>query len=176
MEKEDGIVLVDLNGLQELLGWLSHFILRWESLLEVSCQLLNVLRVHLHFITQSEVRRVSVIKGKFINDQYYFIVTETYRSWYSSLAISQSLCISLTRLPQWFARQSPCHSADMIVLLLLGLNFKGNGGSRVTVQQHYRARHQHSRLSIPYILTVFKTTIKLYLLTRTLCIKRFLIQ
>ena len=28
VEKEDGIVLVDLNGLQELLGWLSHFILR----------------------------------------------------------------------------------------------------------------------------------------------------
>ena len=38
------------------------------------------------------------------------------------------------------------------IVLLLRLNFKGNGGSRVTVGHWSGARHQHSRLSIPYYM------------------------
>ena len=51
VKQEDRVVLVALYRLQELLGGLPHLVLRRESLLEVGGQLVYVLIVDLHFMT-----------------------------------------------------------------------------------------------------------------------------
>ena len=150
MEKEDGIVLVDLDWLQELLCWFSHLVLRRESLLEIGCQLLNVLSVHLHFITRNRSTNALCNIGKL---NFIKTTTAIYLNWYPwwladivHFLFHNQYVFHLTRVNQWFTRFTSWNSADRAAMLL-GLNFKGNGGSRVT-ECDIGARHQHSRLSI----------------------------